>query len=263
MLRNLSEMIEHTSIKHTQLMRRLSAPLQQHFGINYFCYQFVSHEGAWFTVSSCHEWILYSAENKFYLHDPSLVQPRYYTSSVCFPKNHQHDIFQETLIEHAIKRFNLDHCLAIIEPHVLGCDYYFFGAPSEHTQITQIYLTQLSRLRYDFTKYVQEEIKAIHPQWLEHSVNLQEINPERFYTTEHLLMLKNDLAQSQDFLSSIQKQPILTLREQQCLQLFQQGFTAKQTACQLGLSYRTIEDYFEKIKNKYGVEYKRELLNFN
>lgn len=52
----------------------------------------------------------------------------------------------------------------------------------------------------------------------------------------------------------------LSSREQQCLQHFLHGKTSKQTAILLGLSYRTIEEYFVNIKRKLNCKFKRDLL---
>ena len=150
----VSEMIEQTSIKYNSLFKKLTAPLLDHFGINYFCYQFVSNEGLWFTIGNHPAWLLHSAEHQFYQFDPSLVRPEYYpNASVCMPKHHQNDAFQQTLVSQAIKTFDIDHCLAIIEPNPTGCEYYFFAAPKNHIKVLTIYLTQLSRLRHDYVRY--------------------------------------------------------------------------------------------------------------
>ena len=53
---------------------------------------------------------------------------------------------------------------------------------------------------------------------------------------------------------------ILTPREEQCLQLYRLGKTAKETARILSLSPRTVEEYLDNIKAKYGCRFKRELL---
>ncbi len=52
----------------------------------------------------------------------------------------------------------------------------------------------------------------------------------------------------------------LTSREVQCLRLLQQGKTAKQTAKELHLSYRTVESYLDNIKVKLDATSKAELL---
>lgn len=253
-------MIEASSIKYASLMRNLSEPLSRHFGINYFCYQFVSNEGLWFTLSNNPNWLLYSAEKQFYQYDPSLVQPNTYSSSVCFPKYHEHERFQETLISHAIERFDLDHCLAIIEPSMDGCEYYFFGAPSKHQKIAQIYLHHLSHLRYDYARYVKSNIKPISRLLFEHSVNLLDFNLAQYNSEENRLKVDHDFERSVCFLNEINAGAQLTQRERECLLLYQSGFSAKETAVQLGLSFRTIEAYFETIKNKCAVQNKRDLL---
>ncbi len=55
--------------------------------------------------------------------------------------------------------------------------------------------------------------------------------------------------------------PQLSKREQECLKLFLNGKTAKETSVILGLSYRTIEEYFTNIKKKLGCRYKRDLFD--
>lgn|SRR3990167_757145 len=52
----------------------------------------------------------------------------------------------------------------------------------------------------------------------------------------------------------------LTQREMQCLQLTIKGFTAKKIAKELGLSFRTIEEYMTNIRVKAGVNSKSELI---
>lgn len=46
----------------------------------------------------------------------------------------------------------------------------------------------------------------------------------------------------------------------QCLQLTIKGFTAKKIAKELGLSFRTIEEYLTNIRTKAGVNSKSELI---
>lgn len=52
---------------------------------------------------------------------------------------------------------------------------------------------------------------------------------------------------------------LLSMREKECLKLFLEGKTSKETALQLHLSPRTIEYYFENIKDKFGCNSKREI----
>lgn len=256
----VSTMIEQTSIKYDRLAKKLSRPLFDHFGITYFCYQWVSNDGHWFTLGNNPDWLLYSGEHQFYQFDPSLIKPHHYqSSSICFPQHHKHDDFQQIMIAKAIHVFDLDHALAIIEPNSLGCEYFFFSAPQKHRKVLDIYLAQLTTLRRDYLHHVKKEVKPVYEHCLAHSVNLNQINPVGF-NSQNIMTVELIDQQDMAFISAINNTPPLTLREQDCLKLYRQGLTAKQTAQQMKLSHRTIEDYFENIKEKLGVTSKRELL---
>lgn len=59
----------------------------------------------------------------------------------------------------------------------------------------------------------------------------------------------------------IEKVPLLSQRERQCLRCLLEGKTAKETALFYKLSPRTIESYFEKIKQKLKCTNKRDLFS--
>lgn len=59
------------------------------------------------------------------------------------------------------------------------------------------------------------------------------------------------------------KYDVLTIRENECLNLYRKGLTSKETALMLGLSHRTVEEHFDNIKRKLNCQHKRDLLLFN
>lgn len=52
----------------------------------------------------------------------------------------------------------------------------------------------------------------------------------------------------------------LTLRQYDCLYYLIKGMTAKEIANILGLSYRTVQDHFERIKQKFNCHRRSELI---
>ena len=206
-------MIEQTTIKHDHLMKQLTEPLLQRFGISYFCYQFVSNDGHWFTLGNHADWLLHSANNQFYCYDPSLVQPDYYHAAyACMPKYQKNDLLQETLVSHATRFFDIDHALALIQPTTTGCEYYFFGAPNAHCDVLNIYLNQLNTIRQDYTHFIKTRIEPIIDDCQNHMVNLKEVNSSRFNSKDNLLVQANPLIQDA-FLTSINSaRPLLTKR---------------------------------------------------
>ncbi|SRR5579883_2135796 len=61
------------------------------------------------------------------------------------------------------------------------------------------------------------------------------------------------------YLPEISSQYSLSKRERECLEYYLNGKTSKETAAKMGLSYRTIEEYFTNIKKKLGCRFKRDL----
>lgn len=57
----------------------------------------------------------------------------------------------------------------------------------------------------------------------------------------------------------LEKAPLLSQRERQCLRCLLEGKTAKETATIYKISHRTVESHFEKIKQKLKCTYKRDL----
>lgn len=54
----------------------------------------------------------------------------------------------------------------------------------------------------------------------------------------------------------------LSVRERQCLLNLARGMTAKESATQLKLSFRTVEDYLEKLRGKLHCKNQAELISF-
>jgi DNA-binding CsgD family transcriptional regulator/predicted ester cyclase len=59
----------------------------------------------------------------------------------------------------------------------------------------------------------------------------------------------------------VEKASLLSTRERECLELLLQGKTAKETAYELRLSYRTVESYFVNLKKKLKCTNKGELFS--
>lgn len=268
-MNDIFNLIDNFSGKYHDRLLKITEPLRQHFGITYFAYQRVTHQGEWMIVGNNPEWLTYSAGNQFYKHDPSLVNPTFYQSGYCFPAVHKDPDFQNTLARASVELFDLNHALAIVEKTVQGCDYYFLAAPTKNDNVIDTYVNHASLLRNSFIESFKDELMDVLPRMTDYAVNLKEINHDVFTSHDHLLSLShsNDFI-ANEFLVDIKSRGrirssseiLLTARENDCLKHYQLGYTAKETARILSLSPRTVEEYLDKVKFKYGCKYKRELL---
>ncbi len=262
-MRDLHHLIDTGSVKHQQKINKLTEPLQRHFGINYFCYQRVSNAGEWTLLSNNADWLHHSADKRFYLCDPSLVNPELCQSGFSFPETHQHADFQNALISDAVSLYDLCHTLAIIERTSAGCEYYFFTAPTGHAQVYNHYLNNMHLLRYTFSEYFKTQLARELATLDDHAVDIKLAKQALYGDKDNVLAVADTQSAAANFLADIKQMPVtvmLTPREQECLQLYRQGNTAKDTGRLLGISPRTVEYHLENIKQKYGCRNKRDLL---
>jgi DNA-binding CsgD family transcriptional regulator len=251
-MNNLIHSITHLSEKHSKKIHKLTTPILNQLGLNYFATQTVTNDGLWKIIGNTPEWLAFSADNQFYLHDPSLIDPQRYTSGVTLATAHEHPEFRDTLIKVAVEQYDIDNCLCIIEKNPSSCEFYFFASSAHNKKIVNTYLNNLHYLR-QFTQYFKKEAKNILNQADNYQINIAELKKMRFFADDNVL----EITQSTPLSALFAK---ITVREQDCLYYYLQGKTAKETAKQLGLSFRTVEEHLHNLKIKLGCQHKRDLL---
>lgn len=260
---SIHDHINLVSEKNRELMQKITAPLAVHFGITYFCYQKVTHDGQWLITSNNAQWLHHSAEQGFYRVDPSLVNPTFYQKGYSLPETHQDSILQETLIKDARSLFDLCHSLAIIEPTTDGCEYFFFSAPMSNVRIYNIYLQQLNNLKI-FVSYFKENTLKLQQQMTDNPVDLKQLKGNLFYQNDNLLITDDLNAINLAFLNDLNRAyhfPKLTEREHDCLNYLLKGLTAKESAKVLGISPRTVEEYLAQLRYKLQCKDKGEVIS--
>ena len=90
---------------------------------------------------------------------------------------------------------------------------------------------------------------------------LEQIGEVRVHTDPVKPGYYTDLLKSLGMEKYAMSASLLSQRERQCLELLLQGKTAKETAAHLGLSRRTVESYFQTIKQKLRCSNKGQLFS--
>lgn len=132
---------------------------------------------------------------------------------------------------------------------------FFFGFKTHNPIHNTIFFNSLDLLQ-SFISYFKQEAAPIIERALTENFNVKGIKGKAFLEKSSTPLSSRD-PQAQRFLNMIMP---LSNRERQCLELFKEGKTAKMTGDMLGLSKRTVEFYFENIKNKLGCSSKSDLL---
>lgn len=257
----MADYIQHIldiSIKHHATIQRLYRPLEL-LGIDYVAYQAIKADGTCHLAINRVDFGEFYLENKIYEFDPFLRHPCHSQSGLLIADYVPHQQYNR-YIRQARKSFAFDVIFTLIEKQPGLVEFFCFAAKKQNPYQLYHYLSEI-KLFKQYAKYFLQESNPM----------LQEMQLE---PTELLPLLGDKFNQSsfhwqadfaskkQEFLKliSTNKTPHLTQREKECLLSLAEGHTAKQTALSLNISYRTVEQFIDKLKQKFHCQHKRELI---
>lgn len=251
-MQDLHELVTKYTIKHQQKIKKICAPLKEHLNICGFTYYTIEEDGSYVFLSTIVDQVDFFYKNKFYLDHPFLVHPSLLMSgSMLVPT--VPDLEQAQYID---ERFSLKELFLILKSNGRKMEGALFANPGDKDSAHALF-TQNINLLHKFIPYFKKEAASLIREIKRAGYNLQEAKGKKFWECDPTLPLSIKNAQSCKFLKELFG---LSARELECLELYKLGETAQSTAAILGLSQRTVESYFENIKNKLNCASKSQLL---
>lgn len=137
---------------------------------------------------------------------------------------------------HNIRNHNIAHGLSIVKKYDGYCDNYVFATTPGNDQVHNFYLNNKDLLE-DFVQSFDKEMASTIV-WLE----------------RHKIFIPENIAGSSNPVSG------LSSRQMDCALLMTEGYSAKEIGKTLSLSYRTVEDYIDVLKHKFGAKNRLHLI---
>ena len=241
-------------IPNASKIKALTAPLKDCLDISSFSYGCVEADGRLVGLGNSPDVIEIYHETKGYLIDPHISHPHLLRSGVIFVP----DAFGAEHLEPVCQKANIDHILAIILRSGDQVECCHFGVKAKKEEARAVFYNYLDVL-YKFITYFKREAYHLIEQERQKGFNIKETRGSTFIENDFVSpLLKND----PNVIKFLKLVMPLSAREQECLELFKQGESAQTTGAILGLSPRTVEFYFENIKNKLGCQTKSDLLQW-
>lgn len=164
--------------------------------------------------------------------------------------------------------FNIWNGFSIYRRFENSVEVWSFGASREDTGMPQFYINNTDKLN-DFIKYFS--VKASDLLNISDTRKLATFSEDvdisfsdEISKESSLESFKNHLENNNNkkcfFIFETQNIVCLSKREDECMQYFSQGKTAKEVALALNLSPRTVESYLEHIKVKMGFRFKSKVI---
>lgn len=256
------------SNRHQQKFQKICQPLFDTFKINYFFHQSVTDSGDYIGLGTQPDFVHFYFEERLHECNPFITQSENVKSGIYLFDTVQNNDFKDSMrvIE---EKYNLKQSIVIVEREGSRCHQYGFAVPSKQCDIKMLVLNELPLFK-QFIKFFNEEADSILKEMQHDSVSLPKnlkTSYKRKYVFESNIIpeVQLDRLEKLMFLSkmkmprSILRQPKLSKREKECLNLYLSGFTAKEIGEELQISYRTVEFYMGNIRNKLSCHKKSDL----
>lgn len=261
---NWKEIVQNYIIKHSNQIRKITQPLRDHFGIGYFTYHRIDNNGKYTVLVDRPDWAEHYVNEKIFINDPYLRNSAVYQSGICLIESHGSDEYKNTIRKAGKNVLDMDVAAILIQKKEDSTEFFGFSGNQKTCCLEKLYLNE-PHLLTSFALYFKNNLSSILLEMEEEANFLFDLKGHDFFheqpihpeiTSNARLSYLLDIGMKKE----IEQTSKLSLREKQCLKLLIQDKTAKDIAISLGLSFRTIEFYFENIKNKLDCWNKQELL---
>jgi DNA-binding CsgD family transcriptional regulator len=251
---NLTDLIKRYTIKNDRFIKNICAPLKDHLGIPIFAYYSIDQDGRFCIMSNYPEQLDFFYSEKLYLTCPYLTHPRLFSSgSALIPLSTDPDYLHLSCQLHKVSHF-----LLMTRRIGANLEGFFFSIENLTPNNCVFFLDKIDLLN-KFGSHFKREAKGLIDNAMADGYNLHAAKGQAFLVRDASLPLSSADAKKKLFLKTTMA---ISPQEEQCLELYKQGHSAQSTGAILGLSRRTVEHYFESIKNKLGCESKRDLLQW-
>lgn len=247
-MNSFQEVFSKLVLKKERSIKSICAPLHDCLGIPLFCYGRIDSNGGFINLSNCPSELEVYYSMELFLDDPFIVHPRLLRSGFMLAPL----AYNPEYIQKIFEKAGMESLLIILKSSEECSELFYFGLKKGQ----QAALFSCLDLLFSFTRYFRREASLIIERALREQINAKLIRGNAFLEMPTLPLARKD-PQIESFLSHIYP---LSERERQCLELFKEGKTAQMTGAILGLSQRTVEHYFDNIKNKLGCNSKTDLL---
>ncbi len=257
---NWNEIIKNYIIKHSNRISKTTRPLHDHFGIAYFTYHRIDNAGKYTVLVDRPNWAEYYVGAEIFRIDPYLKHPSVYQAGMSLFDSHGSKEYKENVTKAGKEVLDVDLGAILIQKNNQCVEFFGFSANKERSSLQNLFLNH-SHLLKSFAQHFKNELGSVLNQMEQEAASLLDLgtdfnNPDPIapdISSDVRLAYYKDLG----MISGAEK---LSPRERECLKLLIEEKSAKETAVALGLKPRTVEFYFENIKDKLTCWSKQEVL---
>ncbi len=233
-------------------LQEIAAPLLKKLGCNYFQYLKVFADGSFSYNSTIPSWTAFTID---YLKKVNMPAVYSHIDGLTLDKNKYTFLWEPNLPKEPVRlahEFDIANGITFVERHQ---DYYYmfgFGSSSTNYHALDNYFNNLNEMN----QFIQE-FKYNHKKLIKTlDAGRLSVAKERQDANLHKMLLPK----KQKWLNDAKA--YLTPQELTCLRAAALGLSYKEIAKKLSLSPRTVETYFNRMKQRLNVNHKKDLIQF-
>jgi DNA-binding CsgD family transcriptional regulator len=256
---------KHISLTSSSDVDEILKPLKK-LGILYFTYMRNYPDCSQVYLSNDSSWVEAYYGHRLYETSQFQLAPESYRSGkIVWPVQSDLPVYQ-----YAREYLKSDNGLTIIKKHDNYTEFYFFSSSVDNHGIHNVYINNMVILE-KFVLYFNDRADKIIGKAEENKLFLPPHVYQQSINNMGISIHPADIINNVLDEMQIKKYRIkhngyynikLSSRELECIFLYHKGKTAKETARALNISQRTVETYFENIKNKLNCYSKDQVVNF-
>lgn len=246
--------IKNYSNKYDRKIKEICSPLNTYLKVPVFTYYCIDADGRFIYLTNMPAFNEYYFSQKLYLSNPYFAHPALFRSgSALLPCT-----FDDEMQKSLNNRFKADHLFLTLQSNASSMEGFIFAEENVDAHGAPSYLPRLGLFDH-FGRYFKREARDIIGKMRSEQFDIRkERGLDAFEALTPIPLAQND----PKIFSFLKHVTGLSEQERRCLELFKQGNSAQATAAIMGLSQRTVEHYFENIKNKLGCTSKYDLLQY-
>lgn len=242
------------SMSNVSRLNQLCEPLQLILNIPYFFYYSLDEEGQCTILGNDTDYLEFYYANQMHLKHPLYVHPSFLRSGYALIPAAWSKEDKET----AHLQYGMQDLFLILEARKDKVEGFVFYDRHLNKDGLLPYVENL-HLLMKFIPHFKKEAAFLIEKMKAEQFNMREEQKENFFIVDPTIPFVKKNPKVDFFLKAVLQ---LSPQEECCLELFKKGYSAQATASIMNLSRRTVESYFESIKNKLGCQSKSELLNY-
>ncbi|MBT4879962.1 MAG: helix-turn-helix transcriptional regulator [Alphaproteobacteria bacterium] len=239
----------------------LCEPLFKNFGITVFSYIRFFEDGTHLQLCTNTDWLKFYLQKKFYDNES-----HYRNMLEKIPVDDSNFVLWETLpqsqLTSSLYESNIWNGLSIYKRYKNYAEAFYFSSTRDSHQIIDFFVNHQALLtQYSF--YFKEKASdfIINPP------NEVITVPAKMLDFGNLCIPKHNSENRLSFFRDIEAHTPgvgaqLSCREHECISHISKGKTMKETACDMGLSPRTVEQYIVNVKKKFKCKTKSEVIEY-